>query len=181
MRAFGQMSPIATRLGATPVTVPSAEVSEALKTGLVDGDMAHPYAYVVLFNLYESSKYIFDYGTGLYFNYGFVISLDTWNKLPRDVQKTMEEVAGEMLDPYMGYLAESDAKATEAMMAHGNEFYRFPPEEVEKIKAMAFPVREELIAKLEGQGIPAREFVAKYEPLVKKYEPKSPYVHPFPK
>ncbi|MBM2831799.1 MAG: hypothetical protein HW414_851 [Dehalococcoidia bacterium] len=181
MRAFGNMNPIAAKLGATPVTIPSAEVYEALKRGTVVGDMVYPYAYLVLYKIYEVSNYVFDYGTGLYFNYGFIINLDTWNKLPKDIQKVMDDAGQEMLVPYVQYLIEADAAATAAMKAKGNQFYRFPLEEVAKVKALSMPLRDQQVAALEAKGIPAREFVAKYEALVKKYDPKSTYVHPFPK
>lgn len=181
LRAFGNMNPVATALGATPVTVASNEVYGALQKGTVVADTAYPYAYLVLYKVYEVSKNVFDYGLGLYFNYGFVMNADTFNKLPKDVQKIMHDTGRDMLQPYVQYLVESDTAATKAMQAAGVQFYRFPPEEIAKIKAVAMPIRDKQVTDLEAKGIPAKEFVAKYEALVKKYDPKSPYTHPFPK
>lgn len=181
MRAFGTMNPIATKLGATPVTVPTAQVYEALQKGTVEGDMGQPYAYLVIYKLYEQSNYIFDYGLGMYFNYVAVINLDTWKKMPPDIQKIMEQTAADMREPSLKYIQEADVQATTAMQQKGNQFYRFPQAEIDKIKALAMSVREENIAKLESQGIPAREAAKRIEELAKKYEAKSPLPHPFPK
>jgi len=82
-------------MGATPTPVAWEELYGALESGIVEGQ-ENPVAEIIDMKFYQVQKYLILTGHQLMFTL-HVVSDKTWKKLPADVQKTMTEVAHDMV------------------------------------------------------------------------------------
>ena len=97
-RSFGKWAPaLYEKLGVIPVTVMTAELYDALSKGVVDANCM-PIVIGALYKTHEVVNHI-SFGTGVSSAYGVLaINLDTWNSLPADVQKILEDLRWETLE-----------------------------------------------------------------------------------
>lgn len=80
--------------GATPVQSSLPESYTSMKTGVYNGWIMFPSGWVN-FKLYEVGKYYTEIGFGAITWHGLTINLARWNKLPKEVQDIILEVAHE--------------------------------------------------------------------------------------
>jgi TRAP-type C4-dicarboxylate transport system substrate-binding protein len=78
--------------GATPVQSALPDAYTSMKTGVYNGWIMFPSAWVSL-KLYEPGPYYTKIGFGSITWHGLTINMDTWNRLPADVQEILLEVA----------------------------------------------------------------------------------------
>ena len=149
-------------MGCIPVTMPVPEVYSALERGLLDvapmnweGTMA--------FKWFEVTKYRTVLPKGLFItNLMCSMNWDSWNKLPKEVQKVISDLVG----PDM---AKASGSAIDGTAAHlrgvieaydkkiGNPaVYTLPEEEFMKWKTAVAPVGEKWMTDTEAKGLPAR-------------------------
>ena len=176
----GTDSDTALALGAVPVPIPMPEVYMALERGTVDiGPLSWQGAFS--FKWYEVTKYRTDLPIGL--NTSILImsmNMDTWNKLPPDVQKIFDEVTGPYLSKLAGQasdkgqqkfidmIKEYDAKA-------GNpDFYYLPNDEMARWKKAVTPVYDTWIKDVGSKGLPGQAIFDKVENLAEKYNKEFP-------
>lgn len=74
--------------GAEPVTVNSADIYAALKSGRVDAQ-ENPLALIELFKIYEVVRYI-SVTNHIWSGFNQLAHLPTWKRLPADIQSTIE-------------------------------------------------------------------------------------------
>ena len=80
-------------LGATPLYIPAPDLYMSLETGVLDGANL-PWEVVGKgWNLYEVTAYQTDVNV-FYGVYSISINLDTWKRLPADIQKAIMSVSG---------------------------------------------------------------------------------------
>lgn len=98
-RSFGKWGPtIYNKMGAVAVTVPFAETYDALKKGVIDGTCM-PLWGIYQYKIHEVVNYV-SFSLGANGAYGIgIMNLNTWNRLPPDVQKMLEDIALESI-PY---------------------------------------------------------------------------------
>ena len=93
IRAFGNVVPMMKALGATPVVVSTGEMYTALERGVVDA-IAYGRMGAIDFGLPEISKYVLKQ----YFfaqSSAILVNLNSWNKLSKTAQNTLDQVAVE--------------------------------------------------------------------------------------
>lgn len=127
IRTSGTYEPFVKALGAVPITLPGAEIYTALERGVVDG-----YAWAVLGNISmgwpEVCKYIIE--PKLYsMNLEALINLDTWNKLPKNLQTLMTDLMMANEAKYTKVFEELGDKEYKAMQAKGMKVIKFSPED----------------------------------------------------
>jgi TRAP-type C4-dicarboxylate transport system substrate-binding protein len=113
-------------LGTSTVFVPTGEVYGALERGTFQGALSLQELYLAL-KLYEKSKYLVDYT----FNGGmmpFFISLKSWNKLSKDVQKVMLDAAQQVQTEWFGTQVKFD-QGVGAGLAEKLQIITLSPEE----------------------------------------------------
>ena len=113
-------------LGTSTVFVPTGEVYGALERGTFQGALSLQELYLAL-KLYEKSKYLVDYT----FNGGmmpFFISLKSWNKLSKDVQKVMLDAAQQVQTEWFGTQVKFD-QGVGAGLAEKLQIITLAPEE----------------------------------------------------
>ncbi|MCS7207046.1 MAG: TRAP transporter substrate-binding protein [Dehalococcoidia bacterium] len=113
-------------LGAEPVTIPFAEVYTAMERGTVDGVVTGSDAGYNA-KLYEVSKYLVDIGVGPKMT-AVVISKKTWDKLPPDVRKVIEDLEPELIRRGFQMGRETTETGIKGNIEKGMEFIPAKPE-----------------------------------------------------
>jgi len=136
IRTSATYEPFIKTLGAVPITLPGSEVYTALERGVVDG-----YAWAVIGNISmgwsEVCKNIIE--PRIYsMNVEGLINLDTWNKIPKNLQKLMEDLMAENEVKYTKYFAELGEKELQAMQAKGMKLIKFTPEDTKWFVDLAY-------------------------------------------
>lgn len=158
IRTPGGMIPkTLTGLGATPASMPSGEVFTALERGTVDG-CTFPMEAVKGFKIYEVTKYHTTAAVACGFA-SIVMNLDTWNSLPPEIQKVIDDLSP-MAQQIMTEAADAeDEAAIKTCLEVGNEIITLTPEErarwIEKIQ----PVNEKVISDWDANGLPGTALV----------------------
>ncbi|OPY71043.1 MAG: Sialic acid-binding periplasmic protein SiaP precursor [Syntrophorhabdaceae bacterium PtaU1.Bin034] len=96
--AAGATVDMLSALGAAPVPMSMGDTYDALQRGMLDG-MLGPYAVLSTYRLGEVVKYSPENYRTAYFNTFFVaMNKDKWNSLPKDLQKTIEDINEQWID-----------------------------------------------------------------------------------
>jgi TRAP-type C4-dicarboxylate transport system substrate-binding protein len=132
-------------LGGAPVTgQPYTESYSLLEKGTVDAVITAPAA-MRIFALPDVAKYM----TSAYMVpavHGFSINLDAWNKLPKDIQKTLVEEAEKQSDVIDNWLRGEWISDHQAITGAGVEIYKVPQAEIDKWKAACQSVTDKYMA-----------------------------------
>ena len=136
IRTSATYEPFIKTLGAVPITLPGSEVYTALERGVVDG-----YAWAVIGNISmgwsEVCKNIIE--PRIYsMNVEALVNLDTWNKIPKNLQKMMEDLMAENEAKYTKFFAELGEKELQAMQAKGMKLIKFTPEDTKWFVDLAY-------------------------------------------
>lgn len=180
MRALGLLNEFFSKLGATPVAIPVPEIYEALSRGVIEGYTGFPLSAVKGVKLFEVAKYCTDFGYGNYVVMEIIFNKSKFNNLPPDIQKTIEEVNRETIDLFMSLYAKEEQRYVTPLKEAGCTFYTLPAAEATRWKNLGAPgMWDGWVEKNKKYG-PTQEFFNRFMELVKKYEPASKYVNPFP-
>ena len=134
------------KLGGSPVMFDMSELYMALKLGTVDGAVHCTWSLA-------DAKYdeVCKYATYPSLVYplvnDFIINLDSWNALPDDVQKTIEDVLREVCPMTSQKCEEHDLACVSAAEEHGVEFITLSDSEVAKFAAASMEAWDVLAQK----------------------------------
>jgi TRAP-type C4-dicarboxylate transport system substrate-binding protein len=171
LRASGGAADVLKALGATPVGMPQSEAPEALQKGVVKG-MASSLETLMDFKYAELCKYvtIFD---GPIYPFAVVMNMNSWNKLPKDVQKVMEDMGTEQSKWTGEYMDNHVKKSIEWSKAnHQIEIYTLPPAERAKWDKLMEPIIAKWVEEAKGKGLPAEAILADMKAFTKKHAAK---------
>jgi TRAP-type C4-dicarboxylate transport system substrate-binding protein len=176
IRTSGKMTDVAKRLGATAVSMSSAEVYEAMDRGLLDGYTNTSLASAATRSFPEVAPYMLDPRMGNYACIETVMNLRTWNNLPSDIKDIISQVSKEVLEKSVEIMMADEDRVMEKMHTDWNaSIYALSPEQVEKWKALVLPTHDEFVAEVEKKGLPGKNLFDSYKALTKKYEKDSKY------
>jgi TRAP-type C4-dicarboxylate transport system substrate-binding protein len=165
-------------LGLVPVAMVVPEAYTSLERGVLDiGALDWEGAFA--FKWFEVTKYRTALPRGLYLTHlAVVMNKNTWNRLPKDVQKIFEELSGR-------YMAKFSGKAVDKASEHLRELiekhdkkvgnppiYELPKGELERWTSAVQPVYDKWTAKMEAKGLPGKAILEDARRLVKKYSRK---------
>lgn len=151
IRTSATYEPFVKALGAVPITLPGSEVYTALERGVVDG-----YAWSVLGNLSmgwpEVCKFIIE--PRIYsMNLETLVNMDTWNKIPKAMQKLMSDLMIENETKFIKVFEELGEKELKAMQAKGMKLIKFSPEDTKWYVDLAYKAGwDEVFKKAPEQG-----------------------------
>lgn len=136
IRTSATYEPFVKALGAVPITLPGSDVYTALERGVVDG-----YAWSVLGNISmgwpEVCKFIIE--PKIYsMNIEALINLDTWNKIPKPMQKLMSDLMIEIETKFTKIFEELGEKELKEMQAKGMKLIKFSPEDTKWYIELAY-------------------------------------------
>jgi TRAP-type C4-dicarboxylate transport system substrate-binding protein len=128
-------------LGAVPTRVASAEVYSAAERGIIDGG-SRPTAAVIDWKEYEVWKYMVKTPLSFQPLCQFFINLDTWNKLPSDIQKLLIDTPLAISPSWLKYYEDTENAAIAALAAKGVKVVDLKPDEIKKWQSIPVPVAE---------------------------------------
>lgn len=136
IRVSGTYEAFVKALGAAPITLPGNEIYTALDRKTIDG-----YGWAVLGNIsmswHEVAKYIMEPRI-FQMNIEALVNLNSWNKLPADLQTLLTEAMTENEKKYTPVMAEIAEKELAEMQAKGMQVVKFAPEEAKKYVDLAY-------------------------------------------
>lgn len=157
-------------LGYTPVTMPMGDVYLALERGVLDGT-AIPVEVLVSRKWAEVLKHVVGNTDLGHDAFAVVINIDTWKKLPLDVQKVINELSGQWASDFTGkewdkFEVEAE-KITKAK--YGVKYTYLSKEELARWNKLLKPVKDKYAESLEAKGLPGRKVLEEALRLSEKY------------
>jgi TRAP-type transport system periplasmic protein len=125
-------------IGAAPTSMSSSDLYVALQRGTIDAT-SRPFLTGIGRKLYE----VLDNVTVVnmsYFTTFLSINMDTWNRLPADLQKVVQDAANERSQEQLKLLNDYIANAKPLFEKNGVNFYVAPPNELQAFKDTVAPV-----------------------------------------
>ncbi|MFC1867577.1 C4-dicarboxylate TRAP transporter substrate-binding protein [Thermodesulfobacteriota bacterium] len=159
--SWGYYSRAFTIWGAKPASIPSPEIYEAIKRGVVNG-CNKPLFQAVSIALYEVAPYILMPKIGINVVVPLVMNLDKWKSLPPDVKKIFEEVSAEYPKKHTEIFKKIDEDSIAFMKAKGMTFTKLPDADLAKMKGMAAPLWDKWAEDMDKKGLPGTELKNKY-------------------
>ena len=168
LRASGGAAQILGAWGANPVGMPMPATVEALQKGVVKGLYSSLEA-MKDFKFAETCKYVTMTDTVIY-PFSVVMNMDSWNKLPKDVQKVMEDLRIEQSE-WTGTYMDNHVKAAMDWSVQDQkvEVIKLSAEEKAKWDAKLQPLIDKWVAGAKAKGLPAEAIVADIRALIKKH------------
>jgi TRAP-type transport system periplasmic protein len=155
-------------LGMIPVSMAPMDMMPALQKGVLDGCTIAPFL-LRDFQMGAFLKYVTDVSCSMT-PWAFVMNKNTWNKIPANVQKTMEDVSMQWMNKvdelYMKMTADRLGSAPKEF---GIEVINLPANEKAKWAALDTPVRDQFVKSLDSKGLPGQKIMADFLALEKKY------------
>ena len=160
-------------LGAVGVAIPMPETPIALEKGIVEG-VAHTFETIVT----EKFGDYFKYNTMCYiysaFRFHAAMNLDTWNALPADIQKIIDEVSDGYAKKHGELMDINHERGWQACQEKGIEIIQLSPDEYARWLERWAPLRDKWVADMEAKGLPGQEYLDLAIELLAKYYPQYP-------
>jgi TRAP-type transport system periplasmic protein len=158
---------VATALGGSPVSIDFPDAYSSLSKGVVDAGM-YATTQMVEYNMWEVAKYL----VPVYMVPTFIvcaINLDTWKKLPKDVQDALLAEHQKMADDLNSLYEVLVTTNPDTLASKGVEVYILPKDERDRWHAAIQPYINEQINKM-------GDFGKKITDIADKINAKYPYI-----
>jgi TRAP-type C4-dicarboxylate transport system substrate-binding protein len=160
---------VAKALGFSPVTMPTADIYVAQDKGVIDGHI-RPTELLVSRRHAEVTKYAVDVDMGHDIFY-IAMNMNTWKKLPPDVQKVFDQLSGDWAVDFTGKEWDKfDKDAETEVKAKGIEYITLAPEEAAKWRKLLTPIHEEYAADLESKKLPGKKIFEELKKISAKVQ-----------
>jgi TRAP-type C4-dicarboxylate transport system substrate-binding protein len=138
------------------VTIPITETYTALERGVVDGTVV-PWEGVVVFKLDDLLKY--STPTNFYtMTMMVVMNKRKWDSLPADVKKVINENSGLSFSLACGETYDAvEQPLKKRCLSKGMKVVELPPADINKLKALADPLRKEWVKEITAKGLPGKD------------------------
>ncbi|HET9903784.1 MAG TPA: C4-dicarboxylate TRAP transporter substrate-binding protein [Xanthobacteraceae bacterium] len=143
-------------VGATPVQSSLVDAYTSMQTGVYDGWIMFPSGWISA-KLYEVGKYYTEIGFGAITWHGLTVNAARWNRLPKEVQSVILEVAQEYEKLTGTFNEENYPKQLDQLRGFGVSVRQLPDSvRTDWAKSLAAWPKEKA-QELEKQGIPATQ------------------------
>ena len=168
LRSPGSFVKAAAALGFVPLSLTMPATYEGLAKGVVDG-AATSLQSAAQYRLYEAAKYFLDVPL-VNGSFEVIMNLATWNRLPSDIQKIMDELGGEQ-GAIMGSKmhVEMCEKGKVVCEANGVEITTLSPEELARWRDATAHLRDEWVSDMEAKGLPGKVVLEEVLRLAQEY------------
>ena len=169
IRAHGGGADILKELGMTPYGIPWGELPAAAERKVVDAMLGGAPNDAAAFGFGNIFEYWNQDEVWYWFPLTFVMNLDTWNKLPDDVKKVMDEVSAELvMEKGQKPFLELENESTQTLLDQGVKAVRF--EELDEVKAAREKVWQNWVDARAEEGKPGKEVLDNFLELVEKHQ-----------
>lgn len=160
-------------LGANPIFMPVPQMPSALSKGVMDVAVL-PFEVTAPLKIHELVQHHTEIkgDRGLYAQFFlFTMNKDTYESLPADLQKVIDDNSGIELAGHIGRLFdESEQVGRQVAVEHGNDFYTLTKEETSHWQDGMQPVIDQWIEDMNDEGYDAERLLNKARDLISKYE-----------
>jgi len=171
IRATGYQGLFMNAVGAVPVPLPHPEIHMALERGTIDGALGFPYAAIA--QGYDEIAPCWVRGVPGNYAIPVVINKNSWEKIPKDLQKIMIEKGKECSKKYAADVTSEDDKAIEKLKQKPKgKVVMLSNADIARWRSQLRPVQEQWAKDLEGKGIPGKKILEAYLKLTEKYSAK---------
>jgi TRAP-type C4-dicarboxylate transport system substrate-binding protein len=168
----GMVNEIAKALGMNVTLKPAPESYELLSTGVMDGTL-FPAESIESFKIDKVIKYATTFPGGLY-NTSFVFMMNqaTFDKMPAEVKKAVDELSGEYAARMFGRGWDKvDRRGMAFMQAAGVQFSKADASFVKAVQDKVGPVEDRWAAAAEAKGLKnAKKVLTEFRAEIKKLE-----------
>lgn len=179
IRATGYYGMAINAWGGTPVDIVSSEMYESMARGVIDGAFGIPPQTAVGYGLHEISKYFIQTGTGPAAVLIGAMNLDSYNKLPPDIQKIFDEVGAETAAKYAEIRMDGIRKAMPKIVESGIELYVLSDALMAQMEAVGKqPAHDKWLNDIVKAGISmevAQKVLARFLELYQEYEAEATF------
>ncbi|WP_027855485.1 TRAP transporter substrate-binding protein [Marinobacterium litorale] len=158
---------------ANPVFMPVPQMPSALSKGVLDVAVL-PFEVVAPLKIHQLVEHHTEItgDRGLYAQFFlFSMNKDTYESLPPDLQKVIDDNSGLELAGHIGRLFdESELVGRKAAVDEGNSFYTLPDAEREKWKEAMQPITDAWIQNMTDEGYDGAALYKEAQDLISKYE-----------
>jgi len=159
-------------LGAAPTAMPVPALPQALSKKVVDGALI-PWEIIPPLKLQELTKYQIEGYKGARFGtttFQVTMNQKTWNSLPADIQKAIDEVNSEAWAAEVGEIwTNSDKIGINVAKKAGNTHVQLTQGETEQFRKAIEPVVGRWIKEVGEKGIDGQKLVDTARKMVSKY------------
>jgi TRAP-type C4-dicarboxylate transport system substrate-binding protein len=155
-------------MGMEPVVMPVSEAYVSMQKGILDAGWLTPGDLKTL-RLAELVKSVSKYG---WFEFPIPkgqMNLDTYNSLPPDIQKIIDDSGEYWEETMFNEFAASDQAGIEFGQQQGVKFFDLSEEDIKKSNDMLAAVAVKAAADLDAQGLPGTEIYKETRRLIEEY------------
>jgi TRAP-type C4-dicarboxylate transport system substrate-binding protein len=157
-------------LGAVPAIYPQGFVKVLLEDNYVDATWS-PMEVLKGWDQARVIKYTIEpYCTGYTSGFYTAMNLKSWNALPKNVQKVIEEVSTEWISKHAEAWDTSDEEGRKFTLSLGNKIIPLSREEGDRWCKAVQPVIDEYVRRVESKGLSGKEYVETIKELIEKYK-----------
>jgi TRAP-type C4-dicarboxylate transport system substrate-binding protein len=169
IRCYGYQEQAFHSAGAVPITMAPPEIFDALQKGTIDGTLFN-FSNAWNYGFQDAVKYITLIGVGVS-GRANGINLKTWNKLPVEVQKVIEELIAEAPKKWAEFIGAEENEGKAKFEEAGIEIISLPQADREKLlKIAAEPIWDGWVKEIEDKGLPGKKVFDTWSGLIRKYE-----------
>ena len=170
LKTTGEFGQIASAIGALGQTIPMADTYVALQKNTIDGAFV-PAETLQSFKFGEVVKYITFLNMAVGPTPHRAMNMETWNKLPPDIQKIFEDNIDWWGKEIEKELFAADDAGLSFAKQNGAQTITLPDSELDAFYQAVHKVCLENMAKLDAKGIPGTQIYTKIRELIDKYNP----------
>jgi TRAP-type C4-dicarboxylate transport system substrate-binding protein len=168
LRASGGAAEILKAWEANVVGMPQSDVPEALQKGVIQGQFSS-LEVMKDFKYAETCKFVTMTNTVIY-PFAVVMNMDSWKKLPKDVQKVMDDMAKEQSEWTGVYM---DNQVNVAMdwskKTQQVEVIQLSAQDKAQMNKLLEPITKKWIDDAKAKGLPAEAILSDIKASAKKY------------
>jgi TRAP-type transport system periplasmic protein len=183
LRSYATIGKMVRILGGEPISLAYPETYDAINRGVIEGGSGIGYLSTLASKLWEVAGYIVNPGCGVYGMTFTGISKNTYDKLPLQDRKIMDQLRVEAAEKHIEFTIKEQKNITKSFLKNNIKLINWTSENKKIARDMCVPqIWDKWLKEANAKGLPADEFFDKYRSIVKKYEsdPKvSAYVDPF--
>ena len=178
IRGYGYVSEALEIAGASAVGISQSEVYEALQRGVLDGTSGASLDIAADRDYQEVAPHFIDVNFGNYAVTANIINLQTWERMPQDIQDAITEVSEDYMDQYLENLAELEVAACDELLEAGGDVTLLDESETRAWQEEAGPAIREVWARDVSSSKPDADtdaFFEDYTSTLEEYEAESDY------
>jgi TRAP-type C4-dicarboxylate transport system substrate-binding protein len=170
LRATGRIADITKALGAVPVPIEIVDTYEALRRGVIDGNLGN-FEQLKGFKLGEVMKYqTASFKIATVYCFYVIMNKNKWNSLPPDVQKVFTDVSREFVDEWAMEWNRIDIEGKDFFLKQGGQIVAIPDAEMARWQKAVEPVIGDFKKDMTSKGYKAAEVDSWINYIVERVE-----------